>query len=316
MRVTNRIYLLLCVPLMALLLTCKKDESKSDYIAENVIIIVVDGPRYTETWGYPDQLYIPFQSALKAQGVFYHSFYNDGLTQTTAGHTAITTGVYQSINNGGQETPFMPSIFQYWRKATGSPAEAAWIIASKDKLSVLANCSKLEWAGTYQPSHFCGINGGGAGSGYENDNVTLNSALAILEYHHPNLVLINFKEPDVSGHAGSWPNYIQGIKDTDGYIEDIWNFIQNDPKYKDKTALFITNDHGRHLTGVKDGFVSHGDDCDGCKHVSLLAVGPDFYKGVDVLTHHDQRDIPATIAEILGFSMETGEGKVLSSLFK
>ncbi|OFZ61083.1 MAG: hypothetical protein A3D92_03405 [Bacteroidetes bacterium RIFCSPHIGHO2_02_FULL_44_7] len=316
MRVNNRIFLVLCIPLTALLLTCKKEESKTDYIAENVIIIVVDGPRYTETWGYPDQLHIPFQHALKSQGVFYHNFYNDGLTQTTPGHTAIATGVYQAINNNGQETPFMPSIFQYWRKATGNPAQAAWIIASKDKLSVLANCTKLEWTGSYQPSQSCGVDGGGVGSGYRHDSLTLNVTLSILDYHHPNLVLINFREPDFSGHAGDWVNYIAGISMTDAYIEEIWNFIQNDPKYKDKTALFITNDHGRHLNGVQNGFVSHGDNCDGCRHVSLLAVGPDFYKGVDVLNRHEQRDISATIAEILGFNMETGEGKVLSGLFK
>lgn len=317
MQVIKRFHVLILLALVPVLSTCKKEENSSgNFIAENVIIIVVDGPRYTETWGYPDQLFIPFQASLKQQGVFFHQFYNNGLTQTTPGHTAISTGVYQNINNGGSEIPFMPSIFQYWRKASGEAQDAAWVIASKDKLAVLANCTKYEWTGKYQPSQSCGVNGAGVGSGYRHDSLTLNSTLSILNAYHPKMVLINFREPDYSGHTGDWNNYIAGISMTDAYIEQIWNFLQSDPAYKDKTALFITNDHGRHLTGVQGGFPGHGDDCDGCRHISLLAVGPDFHKGVDVINPREQRDLSATIAHLMGFEMETSEGEVITELFK
>jgi hypothetical protein len=103
---------------------------------------------------------------------------------------------------------------------------------------------------------------------------------------------------------------------TDAYIEQIWNFIQSDPVYQGKTTLFITNDHGRHLNGVSNGFVSHGDDCDGCRHISLLAVGPDFHKGIDILNPREQIDLPTTIAHLMGFKMETAEGQVMTELFK
>lgn len=312
----KRIHILLLLALVPALTTCKKEEENKEYLTENVIIIVVDGPRYTETWGYPNQAFIPFQASLKSEGVFYHEFYNNGVTQTTPGHTAICTGVYENINNNGAEIPFMPSLFQYWRKESGADQSAAWVIASKDKLSVLANCTKYEWTGKYLPSQSCGVNGGGVGSGYRHDSLTLNSTLSILNAYHPKMVLINFREPDFSGHTGDWNNYIAGITMTDTYIEQIWNFLQSDPAYKDKTTLFITNDHGRHLNGVQNGFVSHGDDCNGCRHVSLLAIGPDFHKGLDVITPREQLDISATIAHLMGFKMETGEGQVMTELFK
>ncbi len=316
MPATNLVKWLFMLLLPGVLLTCQKTDETPSYATENVIVIVVDGPRYTETWGVQGQPNIPFQASLKAQGVFCHSFYNNGLTQTTPGHTAISTGVYQNINNNGAETPFMPSMFQRWRKATGEPKEAAWIIASKDKLSVLANCTKTEWQGTYVPSQSCGVNGGGVGSGYRHDSLTLNATKSILNYHHPKLVLINFREPDYSAHTGDWNTYIAGISMTDQYISEVWDYLQNDPFYKGKTTLFITNDHGRHLDGVQNGFVSHGDNCDGCRHISLLAVGPDFRAGTDIFTEHDLRDISATIAELLHFPMAEGEGKIMTELFK
>lgn len=316
MQVLKQIHILILLAILPVLSTCNKEESEKTFITENVVIIVVDGPRYTETWGYPNQLFIPFQASLKSEGVFFHEFYNNGVTSTTPGHTAISTGVYQNINNNGGEIPFMPSIFQYWRKATGAPQDQAWLIASKDKLAVLANCSKYEWIGKYQPSQSCGINGGGVGSGYRHDSLTLNTTLSIFNTYKPKLVLINFREPDFSGHTGDWNNYIAGINMTDTYIQEIWNYIQNDPAYKDKTTLFITNDHGRHLNGVQNGFVGHGDDCNGCRHISLLAIGPDFHKGVDVITPRNQLDISATIAHLMGFAMETGEGEVMTELFK
>jgi hypothetical protein len=42
---------------------------------------------------------------------------------------------------------------------------------------------------------------------------------------------------------------------------------------KDKTTLFITNDHGRNADGHKDGFISHGDGSEGNRHIFLLAIG-------------------------------------------
>jgi arylsulfatase A-like enzyme len=146
--------------------------------------------------------------------------------------------------------------------------------------------------------------------------VTLQSVKRNLLSYHPNLVLINFKEPDASGHANNWNAYLQGIKDTDEYVWEIWNLINNDSIYKNTTTLFVTNDHGRHLNGVKDGFVNHGDSCEGCRHINFFAAGPDFKKNKIIDTEHSQVDVPATVSKLLGFPMPQTEGKVLEDLFK
>ena len=94
------------------------------------------------------------------------------------------------------------------------------------------------------------------------------------------------------------------------------NFIENDSHYAGKTALFVTYDHGRHSNGILDGYSGHGDDCLGCRKISLLALGPDFRKNVTVENSHTQLDISVTIAKVMKFNMPTSEGVLLEELFQ
>jgi hypothetical protein len=251
---------------------------------------------------------------LKPAGVFFSSFYNNGFTYTNSGHTALTTGISQPIDNFDAELPQQPSIFQRWRKATGKPATAAWLITSKDKLHILANTQNPEWKDQYQPSLNCGVSG--PGSGYRADSLTLVAAKQILTEFKPNLVLINFMEPDGFAHAGNWENYLRGIARDDRYVGQLYDFLRRNKAYRNNTTVFITNDHGRHLDGIDSGFVDHGDDCEGCRHISLLATGPDFRRGLTLTEQHTLVDVPSTVAYLLGFPFEQGQGKVIESLFK
>ena len=303
--------ILLVLPLV--LISCSKDSLK-EYKTENVIIIVVDGVRYSETWGDTTHQYIPyFSNEIADFGVVNTEFYNNGKTYTTPGFTAITTGNYQEINNSGQESPAYPSIFQYLIKKDSISNESAWIINSKDKLAVLGNCQESDWKDKYIPLSDCGIDG--LGSGKRHDTLTLARFFNVMSEYHPKLTLLGFREPDFSGHTNSWEDYLQEIKNTDEYIYRVWNYIQNDSHYAGTTTLFITNDHGRHLDGVGDGFQSHGDECEGCRHINFFAFGPDFKKGV-IDIRREQIDIPATIAEILQFNPEYIEGEIMYELFE
>lgn len=284
------------------------------YKAKRVIILVIDGPRYSETWGEPSRQYIPRQDKeLAPQGVLYTDFRNDGPTYTNAGHSALLTGFYQEINNSGKELPKNPSLLQKYIKA-GNPKTDAWIIASKDKLQILANSMHPDWKYQYLASTDCGKKGNT--SGYRDDATTWERVQSILPEHKPHLVLINFKEPDASGHARNWEKYLRGIEDTDELAYKLWNLIQSLPDFKDQTALFITNDHGRHLDTRLMGFTSHGDKCYGCRHISLLAMGPDFKKGAVIDKHRGQIDIAVTAAEILGLKLEGSKGDILEELFE
>lgn len=280
---------------------------------ENVIILVIDGVRYSETWGAVPGIIPNMSQSMMPQGTFCNNFRNEAYTYTNSGHTAITTGVNQPIDNYGTELPANPSIFQHWRKLTGKPATAAWVVSSKDKLDILGNTLHPDWQDQFLPSLNCGVSG--PGSGYRADSLTLVEVLNVLGTHRPNLMLINFMEPDGYAHAANWDFYLRGIARGDRYAKQLWDFLRKDKHYRNKTTLLITTDHGRHLDTVDSGWVDHGDDCEGCQRISLLALGPDFRKGGFVETKYTLVDISATIAPMLGMAFPQAEGSVMKELF-
>ena len=303
---------------MIFLFSCTKDKVEPiNYETENVIIIVMDGARYSETWGDSSHQHIPrLANDLSQMGVINTHFYNNGTTFTMPGHAALTTGHYQNLNNGGIELPQYPSIFQYWRSKYNEEQNKSWVIASKGKIEALTDCEHSHWNGTYKPSANCGIQAMGIGSGYRHDSITYQNTIDILSDNHPNLAIINFREPDFSAHNNDWSAYINGIQDVDNYIYQLIDFIENDSTYKGKTTVFVTNDHGRHSDNVADGFVSHGDDCEGCRRLLFYAYGPDFKENAVLSINREQIDIPATISELLHIDMPTGNGTVMFELFR
>lgn len=317
------LFLLLLAPLV---ISCNREydyrntqtkKVNRQYKTKNVILVVVDGLRYTEGWGDSTRRYIPRMSGIfSKEGVINTQFYNQGDTYTSAGHSSLTTGIYQTIDNGGHEVPDNPSLFQYWNQVYRKDQKKSWIIASKDKLAVLGDCKNRYWSGKYNPMVNAGIDGRGTGSGYREDSLTLKTAIEILKENQPNLVLINFRDPDYSAHSGVWTSYVEGIRKTDEYVYRLWQFLQNDLYYRNTTTLIVTSDHGRHLDSVADGFVSHGDGCEGCRHLVFFATGPDFIKNLQVMTSREQIDVPVTMAELLGFEFPNSQGQIMFELFQ
>lgn len=281
---------------------------------QSVILLTIDGPRFSETWGDSLSKLIPRLSGdLAPKGALLVNFHNDGVTETTAGHTALTTGMYQTINNSGQELPQHPSVFQIWREQSGADSTQTWIVTSKDKLEVLSNCQDTTWRDQYRPRTDCGLSG--LGSGSRDDSATLARAMEILTAHHPRLMLLHFKEPDVTAHAANWSGYLNQIRRTDSLAFVLWNFLQSDPFYTDRTTLFITHDHGRHLDSVSVGFVSHGDTCAGCRKIACLVLGPDVRRGL-VISRYQLTDVSASAADLMGVFIPGSSGVVMTEVFK
>lgn len=305
---------------LVFLLSCRQDIPVPQpqvipvFKTKSVFILVMDGARYSETWGEPNQSNIPNIKRLAAEGVMCTDFSNDGQTLTVPGHTAMVTGIYQVINNGGLETPDNPSVFQYYRSQFSRPATDTWVISTKDKLEVLSDCLDADWAGTFRPRTDCGVNGNH--TGYREDSTTYQHLIDTVKKYHPHLVLVNFKQPDAAGHANNWLDYINGTRKIDEYVAGLWNFLQSDSLYAGATTLFVTNDHGRHLDGVYDGFISHWCDCEGCRHIFMLGLGPDFKNNYLETEHYSLVDIPATTCKLMGITMPNTEGKVMTTILK
>ena len=314
MKIVRNIFFIHLLAGFALLnFSCHRDPTITSYKTRNVVIVMIDGPRYSETWGETSHQNIPHLVSIVPNGVFCTGFYNDGITNTINGHTAIVTGHYGNINNSGLELPEYPTLFQYYLEASREANDKAWVVSSKDKLAVLNNCEYASYKNKFNAFTDCGVNGNQ--TGYREDTTTLRKALNVLRNYKPHLIMIHFKEPDATAHAGDSLGYINGIVQTDIYFQQIWDYLQTDPLYSGKTTIFLTNDHGRHL-GNAPNWWGHGDGCDGCRHINFFAAGPDFKKNMICTTRYQQIDISATIGELLGFKMPLSSGVVMKDLFK
>lgn len=297
------------------LATCSADKvADRNYQTKYVVVVVIDGPRYSETWGQAAHSNIPYMdSVLAPVGCVHAHFFNLGETYTTNGHTALSTGRYQSINNTGGEYPQNPGIFQHYLKKYPGEKDRVWLITSKDKLEVLSDCKDIQWKKKYIASTDCG--NAGLGSGYRHDSMTFQRVMSTLVEKKPKVLFVNFREPDYSGHKGDWNAYIKGIQQTDSMVYAIWKFIETDPYYQGKTSMFVTNDHGRHLDGVSNGFISHGCGCDGCRRIHLWSFGPDFKQNVVLSEPADLIDVNATIGALLQLHSLQSNGRILQELF-
>jgi bisphosphoglycerate-independent phosphoglycerate mutase (AlkP superfamily) len=152
--------------------------------------------------------------------------------------------------------------------------------------------------------------------GHSGSNVeSWNELEIIMKSLHPKLVVLYLGETDGAGHSGDWDRYLKTIKTADEIVGALWEKIQLDQNYQNKTTLIVTNDHGRH-DDSHGGFKNHGDACDGCQHIMFLAIGPDFKKNYQTNTRRTLIDITPTIGKLLKFNPEYAMGGVMSELFK
>lgn len=272
-----------------------------------------DGVRYSEGWGDPSHQNTPhLANEMFDSLTIFTNLRNNGITNTTNGHAAIMTGNYSELQNNGTEFPPYPSIFHRWLKEKNQPAEKAWLITAEWKLFVLAGTADPSWGTQFSPIADCGLNGNA--QQMREDSSTRDEAIAVLQQYHPRLMLIHFDDPDYFAHQADSMAYINAIKASDEFTFSIWNYLQSDSFYQNNTTIFITTDHGRHLNNVNVGYISHGDECDGCRHTQCFAISPDFKKGI-FSDEYDQTDITATVAELMGVFFPQTEGEVMNEAF-
>jgi membrane-anchored protein YejM (alkaline phosphatase superfamily) len=269
-------------------------------LGQNVVIVVIDGARYSEAFGAKNSYMPRIWNELCPLGTKWTNFRNNGITSTGPGHASIITGTWQRISNKGIEHPTKPTIFEYYRKATGYSEQSVAIVAGKTKLDFLAYSTSAEYGADYKASFSIG----------EDDKSIVNILKQVLVRNHPRITLVNLPDVDDAGHSGNRKKYISSLRTADSLVYVIWQMLQADSVYHGKTTLFVTNDHGRH-DDSHGGFRKHGDTCEGCRHIMLLAIGRGFPAERSVARERTQCDIAPTIGKLLSFPTEYTEGTSL-----
>jgi hypothetical protein len=117
---------------------------------------------------------------------------------------------------------------------------------------------------------------------------------------HPRVVYIDFGDNDEFAHKGHYDFYLDAAYKIDAMIADLWNFLQQDPYYKDQTAIMVFPDHGR---GYGEEWKSHGSKIAHAGETYLMVMGPDIPALGEVKTSGQiyQDQFAQTAAQLLGF---------------
>jgi hypothetical protein len=276
---------------------------------ERVVLVVIDGLRYSEGLGDPNQTWVPEMSSLAQQGTIIQPFRNDGFTYTARAVPAIWCGAWTEVpsfsdpdcdgwtNNYAE----LPTVFEYFRKGLSRPAD--------DCMYVLKNlCS---WKASFDPSYgpdFWPI----YHSVGSTDTEVFGEAKTVLAAQAPSFLLLYLADVDHAGHSGLWSDYTRAIAVADSLVGVLWTTLQADSSYAGKTTMIVTNDHGRH----DYNFSGHGDSCSGCRTIQFLAVGPDIKTGFVSTVPRAIPDITPTIGALLGFSTSMATGSAMTEIFQ
>jgi len=150
------------------------------------------------------------------------------------------------------------------------------------------------------------------------DVITYMAAREYFKAYRPKVLFIAFDETDDLAHAGEYDQYLKSAHAEDAMLADIWNIIQSDPQYKNKTTLIITCDHGRG-DAVKDTWRDHGEKIKESGETWLAVIGPDTKTMGEVKTTEQlyQKQYAATIAALLGlkFTAEHPIGEPIKEIY-
>ena len=279
------------------------------YETQHVVLVIVDGLRYSEGLGDSTHVYVPEMYELSRQGAIVEPMVNDWITDTMHGIPTIWCGAHSELRtvsgsgcDGNDYTcSELPTVFEYYRKGLGRPNEDC-IYVLKDVNGPWRASLDRDYGPAYWPLYH---------SEGTSDLDVWHQAEELLTGYHPSFLLLYLERVDHFGHSGSWPYYTRAIAIADSIVGMVWDFIESDPVYAGKTTMFVTNDHGRHT----DDWTTHGCECEGCRRVMLLVVGPDVKQGLISKTPRTLCDITPTIGELLGFETPRASGTAMLELF-
>lgn len=137
------------------------------------------------------------------------------------------------------------------------------------------------------------------------DVFTFHQAFHYLKTKKPKAFYISFGDTDEFAHHAEYKYYLDAAHQFDEWVGQIWNWVQSDPDYKDKTTLLITTDHGRGDLD-KSKWTSHGESVPDAHEIWFGVMGPKV-KGLGEMKssqQHYQKQLAQTAASLTGFKFE------------
>lgn len=151
------------------------------------------------------------------------------------------------------------------------------------------------------------------------DVYTHYSAMEAFKKEKPRVMYIAYGETDEFAHEGKYNSYLDAAHQFDAWLQMIWEFLQSKPRYKNKTALFITTDHGRG-DKIKSEWTDHGSNIMGSDEIWFAVMAPGIKATGEVHQKMQvyQQQFAQTIAALLGmtFTADHPVAKKVEAIFE
>jgi len=136
------------------------------------------------------------------------------------------------------------------------------------------------------------------------DSLTFGYAFEHLKKNRPRVMFISFDGTDYHAHRGHYDEYLKAANAVDGYVAELWKWIQSDREYRDHTTVLITTDHGRGCGS--NSWITHSIIAPGSRHIWFAVLGPDTpaFGEMKFSTKYYQQQVAKTIAAFLGLPYE------------
>jgi hypothetical protein len=137
------------------------------------------------------------------------------------------------------------------------------------------------------------------------DFFTYEMAFQYLNEFKPRVLYLSWDETDDFAHEGHYDWYLNAAHQEDAFLNELWNYIQSNPNYSNKTTLIISCDHGRGAGQEKgDRWTDHGKGTPNSNQTWFAVIGPDTPATGEMntpnKTYHKQ--FAQTIALLLGLN--------------
>ena len=105
------------------------------------------------------------------------------------------------------------------------------------------------------------------------DIVVQRAVLPYLKQEQPRVLFIGYAETDDWGHEGRYDRFLDAAHAVDRYMAEVWSAVQSHPRYRGRTTLIFTADHGRGRTAAD--WRNHGKNVPGAEETFIVTIGPD-----------------------------------------
>ena len=132
------------------------------------------------------------------------------------------------------------------------------------------------------------------------DAYTFQLAMIHLRAFRPRVLYIALDETDDWAHDGRYDRVLDSLHTIDDYLRQLWTVLQQDARYRDRTALVITVDHGRGVTPAD--WRNHGSKVAGAEQIWIAFAGPDWPRRGEWRDTQPiyQNQVAATLADAMG----------------